>query len=104
MCTDVTSGGRHQVAVLKYFTEAAGRLHVAEQCEGGFRSVVLELEQPLQVLPRQTSAGADQVFDLNLAGGVGIAKFERRVKLNYRFIPLQLVLIGETSQQQRGHT
>jgi hypothetical protein len=103
MRTHVTGGRSHQVAVLKDFAEAAGRLHGAEQCKGRSWGVALEPKNPFQILPGQASAGTDQVFDFNLARRVDIAEFERWVNLNHGLIPLKLLRIYQAGQQQRGH-
>ena len=101
MRTHVTRGGRHQVAVLKHFAEAAGGLHRAEQRHGGFRSRVFELEEPFQILARQSGACAHQVLHQNLARGRGIAQFELRIDFGDRLVPAQLLLIHKPREQKR---
>ncbi len=104
VCANVSRGRRHQIAVLKDLAKLAGRLHGPEQSEGGFRSCILEFEYPFQILSRHSGARANQVLDENLFRSFRIAKFEARVGLDHRFIPLQFFLVDQFCQEQRRHS
>src|ERR1017187_10876929 len=80
MRADVAGGGRHQITVLENFTEAACRLHGAEQGQGAFRRGVLEFENPLEVLARKAGAGANEMLHENFACYVGITELERWIR------------------------
>ncbi len=98
---NVSRSRRHQIAVLKDFAKLAGRLHGSQQGHLGFRRCFLEVEQPLQVLSRQSRAGADQVLDQNFFRGVRIAQPEAREHVDYWFIPLDLV-VGDQLRRRSG--
>ena len=103
MRADITRRGRHQIAILKDFPEVTGRLHRAEQSDGGFRSRIFKLEDPLQVLARQSGACAHEMLHENLARRLGVAQLKVRVDFRDWLIPAQLLLIHKTREQKRGH-
>ena len=79
MRANISGGGGHHVAVLKNFAELTRGLHGSQEREFGFRGCILEFEQPLQILSRNSRAGADQILDENFFCSIGVAQFERRV-------------------------
>src|SRR5262245_10800006 len=103
MSTHVASGGRHQIAVLEDFAEAARRLHGPEQSHRGFGSGVLEFENPLEILARKASASANQMLYEDLSCHGGIAELKTREGFHHRLIPPEFALIHQASKQQRSH-
>ena len=100
---DVAGGRRHRVRVLEHLPELAGRLHRPERRERALGRRIRELEQPLEVLPRQPRARADQVLDQHLARGVGVPELELRQELRDRRRPRDLLLIDQPPEQHRRH-
>src|SRR5690348_16289525 len=90
MCANISCGCGHEVAVLEDLTVLAGRLHGSEQRERRFRRGVLEFKDPLQVLTRQASAGADQVLHKNALRGIGVSQFETWISFGYGLVPAEL--------------
>ena len=64
---------------------------------------LLVLEEPLQVLPRQARAGADEVLHQHLLRGGGVAELEGRVDLRDRLVPAQLLLVHQLGEEERRH-
>ena len=91
--TYVSGSGRHQIAVLKDFAEAARGLHGAKQGHRGFGRGVLEFKDPLEVLPRKARASANEMLKQNVACYDGIAELDFRIAFDNRFIPPDFALI-----------
>src|SRR6266404_5516869 len=86
--TDVPGRRGHQVAILKYLTEAAGRLSGCQQLEGmGGGCLRRGCEAPFEVLARQPSTGAHQVAYKHLVRGRLATKPKRWIGFDDRLVP-----------------
>ncbi len=95
-------GPGHRVRVLEQLAELARRLHRPEGRERLVGRHAPELEDPLEVLPRQAGAGADELPDEHLLRRFGVAQLERGQEARDRRVPGQLALGDEAREQQRG--
>ncbi len=104
MAADVTGRGRHQVVVLEHLAELAGRLGRGELVERRRRRRgARRVEDPVEILARQTGAGADEVLHQHLARRLGAAEAECGIDLRHLLVPGELALIHQPRQQKRGH-
>ena len=99
----VSRGCGHQIGILEEFTELRGRLHGPEERERALGRDVSVLEYPFEILARHSSAGADQVFDENTAGCLGVTEPKRRKQCCDRRLPSHSMFIDQLSKQEFRH-
>ncbi len=91
----------HRIGVLEHLAEFRRRLHRGQRLQRVLRRDALVLEQPLEILTRQSGAGADQMFHEHAARGVGVPQLERRQEGRHRGLPRHLAFVHELRQHQR---
>src|SRR5205809_7978069 len=98
---DVAGRRGEWVAVLVERAEVRRRFHGRQQFELSLWRRAIEGEEPLEILPRQARARADEMLQEDAPGDAGITDPEGRVDLRHRRVPAEAALVDELREQER---